>query len=121
MTFQSAAEMGTRKVITDHSTIGLVITSDGSITDIPREHYLQAEERVIGELTALGKPYILVLNSTHPWNPETQELAGQLGAKYNLPVVPVDCMRMSMEEITRLLGEALSMFPVPEVQVEFEK
>lgn len=121
MTFQTAAEMGTEKVINDHSTIGLVVTTDGSITDIPREQYIRAEERVIGELTALGKPFILVVNSTHPWNPETQELAAQLSGKYNLPAVPIDCMRMTMEEITQVMGEALSMFPVPEVQVELDK
>ncbi|HEX2954531.1 MAG TPA: stage IV sporulation protein A [Bacillota bacterium] len=121
MTFQSAAEMGTQKVITEHSTIGLVITTDGSITDIPRDQYVQAEERVIAELNAIGKPFILVINSTHPWNPETQQLAGQLSAKYNLPAVAIDCMQMKMEEISHVLSEVLSMFPVPEVQVELEK
>ena len=117
ITFQAAAEMGTRKVIADHSTLGLVVTTDGSITDIPRESYIQAEERVINELSALGKPFVIVLNSLHPMEPMTQELASQMMEKYQVPVVPMDCMRMGAEETAGVLGEVLSMFPVQEIQV----
>lgn len=117
VTFQAAAEMGTRKVIADHSTLGLVVTTDGSITDIPRESYIPAEERVVNELRALGKPFVLVLNSTHPYDPATREMAAQLVDKYQVPVVPMDCMRMGAEETAGVLGEVLSMFPVQEIQV----
>lgn len=121
MTFQDAAEMGTQKVITDHSTIGLVITTDGSITEIPRESYIEAEKRVISELAELGKPYVVVLNSIKPYSPETQALAAQLSAEYNLPVVPMDCMNASDQQIAGVLAEVLSMFPVQEIQVDLAK
>lgn len=96
--FQEAAEMGTRKVITDHSTIGIVVTTDGSITDIPRENYLEAEERVIGELKELGKPFVVILNSVYPEAPETQELVHELEEKYDLPVLAMNCSEMSTED-----------------------
>ena len=121
MTFQAAAEMGTQKVITDHSTIGLVITTDGSITEIPRESYVEAEKRVIAELTAIGKPYVVILNSTRPYSPETQSLAARLSLEYNLPVVAMDCLNATMEQLTGVLAEVLSMFPVQEVRVDLAK
>ncbi|HHU50625.1 MAG TPA: stage IV sporulation protein A [Firmicutes bacterium] len=119
VTFQVAAEMGTRKVIQDHSTIGLVITSDGSITEIPRANYVPAEERVITELTSLGKPFIVLLNSIHPQDEQTQLLATDLAIKYNVPVLPVDCLHLAEGEITQIMHEVLRMFPVQEVQVNF--
>jgi stage IV sporulation protein A len=121
MTFQEAAERGTKKVITDHSTIGLVISTDGSITEIPRDSYVPAEERVVAELTDLGKPFIMLLNSVHPDSSETRELASQLSMKYGIPVVPVDCMQLTVQEVTGVLGEVLSMFPVQEIQINLDK
>jgi len=115
--FEEAAEFGTRKVISDHSTIGLVILTDGSITDIPRGSYVPAEERVIGELHDLGKPFAAVLNSTHPWARETLDLATRLAAKYGVPVIPMDCLKMDIEDVLGILREVLYEFPVREVSV----
>ena len=115
--FEEAAEFGTRKVISDHSTIGLVILTDGSITDIPRRSYVPAEERVIEELRDLGKPFAAVLNSTHPWAQETVDLAKELTERYGVPVIPMDCLRMDMEDVLRILREVLYEFPVREVSV----
>lgn len=119
VTFQTAAEMGTRKVITDHSTIGLVVTTDGSITEIPRENYLAAEERVIDELTLLGKPFIILLNSVNPEAESTIELGKELAEKYQVPVLPVDCLKMEAKEINRIVQGILHMFPVQEIQFDF--
>lgn len=119
VTFQEAAEMGTRKVIQDHSTIGLVITTDGSITNIPRHDYISPEERVISELTELGKPFVVLLNSTHPEDGMTKATAAEMMEKYNVPVLPVDCMHMGNEDINRIVQEILRMFPVQEIQVNF--
>ena len=90
--FGEAAELGTRKVITDHSTIGLVITTDGTISDIPREDYAAAEKRVIDELRAINKPFIVLLNCVDPKAPSSVALASDLSAAYQVPVVPVSCM-----------------------------
>lgn len=119
--FQEAAEIGTRKVITDHSTIGIVVTTDGSIAEIPREAYIDAEERVITELKQLGKPFIVILNSTRPYAEHTMELSRSLEEKYNIPVLPVDCMEMSSEDIMQILEEVLYEFPVAEVNIELPK
>ena len=115
--FQEAAEIGTRKVITDHSTIGLVVTTDGSITDITREKYVEAEERVVEELKELNKPFLLLLNSTKPANPETQALAAELQDKYNVPVLPLDAAELNEGDIEKILEEILYEFPVNEVAV----
>jgi len=116
VTFQAAAEMGTRKVIRDHSTIGLVVTTDGSITGIPRENYLPAEERVINELALLGKPFIVLLNSVNPGAESTIALGQELAEKYQVPVLPIDCLKMGIQEINRVVQEILRMFPVQEIQ-----
>ncbi|MEW6105536.1 MAG: stage IV sporulation protein A [Bacillota bacterium] len=115
--FEEAAEFGTRKVITDHSTIGLVVLTDGSITEIPRENYAPAEERVIAELRQLHKPFVAVLNSVAPWSREAQDLASKLAEKYQVPVIPLDCMRMDVEDVKGVLREVLYEFPVREVSV----
>ncbi len=115
--FEEAAEFGTRKVISDHSTIGLVILTDGSITDIPRGNYVAAEERVIQELQDLGKPFAAVLNSTHPWARDTLDLATKLATKYGVPVIPMDCLKMDMEDVLSVLREVLYEFPIREVNV----
>ncbi|MGE5550722.1 MAG: stage IV sporulation protein A [Bacteroidota bacterium] len=121
MTFQQAAEIGTRKVITEHSTIGLVVITDGSITEIPRGNYLPAEERVISELRELGKPFVVILNSAHPHLPDTQNLAMTLQEKYGLPVLPMDCAQMGQAEIASIFSQILYMFPVREVNVDFPR
>ena len=87
--FVEAAEIGTNKVIKDHSTIGIVITTDGSIGEISRENYVEAEERIVSELREIGKPFIMVLNSTHPTNTETQNLSQNLTNTYGVPVIPI--------------------------------
>ncbi|MGI6343922.1 MAG: stage IV sporulation protein A [Bacillota bacterium] len=115
--FEEAAELGTRKVIADHSTIGVVITTDGTITDLPREAYESAEERVVKELQELGKPFIIVLNSANPFNPEALALKEELEAKYQAAVVPLDCTRLNTADIHGLLREILYEFPVKEVTV----
>ncbi|MEW6045137.1 MAG: stage IV sporulation protein A [Bacillota bacterium] len=115
--FEQAAEIGTRRVITEHSTIGLVVVTDGSITDIPREAYVPAEERVIGELRELGKPYLVLLNSIHPADPSTQQLAATLRDRYGVPVLPVDALRMTHDELLAILQELLWEFPVREVGI----
>lgn len=119
--FQEAAELGTRKVINDHSTIGLVVLTDGSISDIPREDYLEAEERVVSELKALEKPFLVVLNSIHPDSPETQNIAKELEEKYDVTVVPVDCLRMTQSDLVDLLHEVLFEFPVREVSFKLPR
>ena len=115
--FQEAAEIGTRKVIADHSTIGIVIVTDGSITEIPRESYLEAEERVIFELKELNKPFIIVLNSVHPYDPETLALAETLGERYNVSVIPVNAYSMDHDDVMRVLHQSLYEFPVTEVNI----
>ncbi|NLY75611.1 MAG: stage IV sporulation protein A [Firmicutes bacterium] len=121
VSFVEAAEMGTAKVITDHSTVGLVITTDGSITEISRADYLPAEERVINELKALGKPFVIILNSTHPEDYETQELAAELQNKYQTSVLAVNCLQMSSANIESVLQELLYMFPVREIKIDFPR
>ncbi|MBC7323723.1 MAG: stage IV sporulation protein A, partial [Moorella sp. (in: Bacteria)] len=113
--FQEAAETGTRKVITDHATMGIVVTTDGSITEISREEYIDAEERVIWELKALGKPFVVLLNSTHPLADETLALAGELESAYDVPVLPVDCLHLKEDDILHIMEEGLYEFPVAEV------
>ncbi|MCK4259052.1 MAG: stage IV sporulation protein A [Halanaerobiales bacterium] len=116
--FQEASEIGTQRVIQDHSTIGLVLTTDGSITDLPRENYIQAEERVIYELQDLGKPFLIVLNSTDPNGPIARKLADNLRVKYGVPVVPVDCQHLKKEDITYILQEILYEFPIREIRIK---
>lgn len=119
--FQEAAEIGTRKVIAEHSTIGLVIVTDGTITDIPRENYVEAEERVIRELKELQKPFLIIMNSTNPNSKEARELAAKLEGQYDLPVLPVNCAELSQEDIYSILQEVLYEFPVKEVNITLPK
>lgn len=119
--FNMAAEIGTQKVISEHSTIGLVITTDGSITDIPREEYAEAEERVVRELQEIKKPFAVLLNSTHPADAATTALCASLSEKYGVPVCPVDCMNMTEEEIRHILEMILFEFPIREIDVELPR
>jgi stage IV sporulation protein A len=121
VSFTTAAEMGTQKVIADHSTIGLVIATDGSITDITRSEYLAAEERVVGELKALGKPFVVILNSLHPEEEATKELAVELQAKYQVPVLRIDCQKLTPNQVDEIIQELLYMFPVQEIKVDFPR
>ena len=115
--FIEAAEIGTEKVIKEHSTIGIVVTSDGSIGDFQRNDYLEAENRVITELKEIGKPFIVVLNSTHPTLPDTEYLANSLKEEYNIPVLPINIESMNEKDMYDILREALYEFPVLEVRV----
>ena len=117
ITMREAAEIGTKKVITEHSTIGIVITTDGSVTDIPRESYIDAENRVVNELRALNKPFILILNSSHPGAPETQELREELEAQYGISCVAMNCMTMQEEDIIDILKAILNEFPITEIGI----
>ena len=113
--FDLAAETGTRKVIRDHSTIGVVVTTDGSISDIPRAGYEKAEARVIAELEELGKPYVILLNSAHPASPETAQLAAALEEKYGRSVLPVSCIDLDGPALETILETVLYEFPVREL------
>ncbi len=115
--FGEAAEVGTRKVIAEHSTVGLVVTTDGTITEIPRENYVEAEERVIAEIKAIGKPFVLVLNSAIPEAQETLELAAELQEKFDVPVVPTNCSQLTEDDIFAVMEQLLLEFPVKEVNV----
>lgn len=116
--FIEAAEIGTEKVIKDHSSIGIVVTTDGSIGEIKRESYVEAEKRVIDELKEIGKPFIVILNSVHPMLPETENLAENLRAEYDIPVIPISVENMTERDMYGILKEALFEFPVVEVKVE---
>ena len=115
--FEEAAELGTRKVIADHSTIGIVVTTDGSIVELPREAYEEAEERAVGELKALGKPFIVALNSVHPRDAATQELRRRLEEKYGVPVLATDILNMREEDVGALMESLLFEFPLREIRI----
>lgn len=119
--FNMAAEVGTQKVINEHSTIGLVITTDGSISDIPREEYEEAEERVIDELTNINKPFAVILNCKNPESNESKELSKNLTEKYGKPVIPVNCLEIGEKEIKEILTEILLQFPVKEINIKIPK
>ena len=114
--FTRAAEIGTRKVITDHSTIGLVVTTDGSIGDLKREAYIPAEEKTVQELKSLGKPFVILLNSVKPYSDETEKLAEILVQKYGVSVLPVNCEQLKREDVIRILNQVLKEFPVTQIR-----
>ena len=115
--FEQAAEIGTRKVIADHATIGLVVTTDGSIADLPRDAYADPEERVVRELKQLGKPFIMVLNSRHPEEETTEKLRGRLSERYAVPVMALNVKEMSLADILGVFEQVLFQFPLREIQV----
>ncbi|MEH7546139.1 MULTISPECIES: stage IV sporulation protein A [Bacillaceae] len=115
--FHEAAEIGTRKVIQEHSTIGVVVTTDGTIGEIPRSNYIEAEERVINELKEVGKPFIMVVNSAQPYHPATETLRSSLSEKYDIPVLAMSVESMRDSDVLNVLREALYEFPVLEVNV----
>ena len=116
--FNMAAEIGTQKVITEHSTIGLVITTDGSISEIPREEYEEAEERVISELKATNRPYIVLLNCVYPNTDEARRLAAERSAQYGVPVLPVNCVDITEADIREILAKLLYQFPIREIRLD---
>ncbi len=118
MEFQRAAELGTHKVICDHSTIGLVITTDGSIGEIPRDDYIEAEERVINELKALNKPFAVLVNSMFPDSESAGELRQRLMERYDVPVMAVNCLELEAEEIYSIIQTVLFEFPLRELRIE---
>lgn len=117
--FNMAAEIGTKKVITEHSTIGLVITTDGSISTIPRDEYEEAEERVISELKTLDKPFVVLMNTIEPNSSSVVELCKGLCEKYGVPVIPVNCLELTEKEVNDILSDILYEFPVSNVGISF--
>ena len=115
--FTEAAEIGTEKVIKEHSTIGIVVTQDGSIGEFKRDDYIEVEHRVVNELTTIGKPFIVILNTTHPTQTETKELSIKLQEEYQVPVLPINVEAMSEKDMYDILKEALYEFPVLEVRI----
>ncbi len=117
MEFEQAAEIGTRKVISEHSTVGVVVTTDGSITEIPRSDYEKAEERVVNELSALKKPFVILLNTADPSGAEAEKLAEEMGAKYGAAVIPVSCADMDENDLNNIMEKILYEFPLMELRV----
>ena len=115
--FTEAAEIGTEKVIKEHSTIGIVVTQDGSIGEFKRDDYVEVEHRVVNELTTIGKPFIVILNTTHPTQTDTKELSESLKEEYNVPVLPINVEAMNEKDMYDILREALYEFPVLEVRI----
>lgn len=119
--FEEAAEIGTKKVIQEHSTIGILLTTDGSVTDIPREDYISAEERVVKELKELNKPFIIVLNSSEPYSEYTKELARKLEDKYQTSVIPTDCANLNSDDLNDIFARILYEFPIEQININFPK
>ena len=119
--FTKAAEIGTRKVIHDHATIGFVVTTDGSVTDLPRENYVAAEEKTVKELKSIGKPFIILLNCRKPYGEEAEALKKQMEEKYGVPVFPVNCEQLKNEDINEIMRQVLFEFPVTEVEFYIPK
>ena len=115
--FIEAAEIGTEKVIRDHSSIGIVVTTDGSFGEIPRSNYIDAERRIVSELKDIGKPFIMILNSSHPMLPETERIADNLRDEYDIPVLPMSIEAMNEKDLYNVLKESLYEFPVTEIKV----
>lgn len=117
--FEQAAEIGTKKVIAEHSTIGILVTTDGTITEIPREDYIEAEERVVKELKEMKKPFVIVLNTSMPDAEETLSLARELEQKYNVPVIPTDCTMLNQNDVNRIFGKILYEFPIERINIKY--
>ncbi len=119
MPFETAAELGTRKVIVEHSTVGIVVTTDGSITDIPREEYIEAEERVINELKEINKPFIILMNCQNPMDKYSIDMANKLTEKYNTSVIPISCVDLNLEDINEIFSKLLYEFMIERINVKF--
>ena len=119
--FELAAEMGTKKVIEEHSTIGILVTTDGSITEIPREDYVEAEERVVRELKALNKPFVIVLNTDNPYSEYTKDLARKLEEKYETSVLPTNCANLTNDDVNDIFGKILYEFPIERININYPR
>ncbi|MDD3174393.1 MAG: stage IV sporulation protein A, partial [Herbinix sp.] len=119
--FTQAAEIGTKKVINDHSTIGIVMTTDGSFGELPRANYRAPEEKTIEELKHLGKPFIVLLNTNKPYSTETLKIAEEMTQEYNVPVMPVNAEQLKKDDITRIMENILSVFPITELSFYMPK
>ena len=119
--FEEAAEIGTKKVIEEHSTIGILITTDGSVTELSREDYLPAEERVAKELRNQNKPYIIILNTSNPNSESAQKLSRELEEKYDAPVMPINCANLTASDINEIMSKLLYEFPINEINIELPK
>jgi len=117
--FEEAAEIGTKRVITEHSTIGILVTTDGSITEIPRADYIEAEERVVKELKQMNKPFVIVLNTAQPYSDDTKRLALDLENQYGVSVIPTDCTNLNIEDVNDIFGKILYEFPVERININF--
>jgi stage IV sporulation protein A len=112
-----AAELGTRKVITDHSTVGIVVTTDGTVTEIPRSDYEEAEERVIRELQEIGKPFLVLLNSREPNSARARDISGEIEARYGVKCIPVNCLELDEDTVADLIRGLLYEFPLQELDL----
>ncbi len=119
--FNMAAEIGTRKVITDHSTVGIIVTTDGSITDLDRDEYRECEERLVSEMKELGKPYVMLMNTLYPTSDEINGTCKKLSEEYSCPVIPINCLEMGEEEIKTVLEKLLYSFPIKEINIAMPK
>lgn len=118
MPFNEAAEIGTKKVITEHSTIAVMVTTDGSFGELPRQNYIKAEEQVVNELKQTKKPFCIILNTTTPDSSETEKLRESMAEKYQAPVLSVDCANLNEDNISKILEEVLKQFPIESIQVK---
>ncbi|MBR4723314.1 MAG: stage IV sporulation protein A [Clostridia bacterium] len=121
MPFSEAAELGTKKVICDHSTIGILITTDGSICDIDRASYIKPEARVVNELKEINKPFVIVLNSQYPDSEACRNLRAELSEKYGVPVVCANCQALTESDISNIMETVLFEFPLNEITFDFPK
>lgn len=119
--FETAAELGTKKVIVEHSTVGIIITTDGTITDIPRDEYTAAEERVVNELKELNKPFIMLMNCQNPNDTYSIQMANDLSAKYGATVIPVNCLELNLDDINSIFSKLLYEFMIERVEVKFPR
>ena len=121
MPFGEAAEIGTKKVIQDHSTIGILVTTDGSFSGISRDDYILAEERVVKELKEINKPFVIVLNTVAPYSDYSKDLANSLEEKYDCPVIPTDCSNLSLYDINEIFSKVLYEFPIERINISYPK
>lgn len=121
MPFEVAAELGTKKVIVDHSTVGIIITTDGTISDIPRIEYEMAEERVVSELKEINKPFIILMNTANPYDEYAIMMAEELSNKYNSTVIPINCLEMNLEDINNIFSKLLYEFTIERIDVNLPK
>ncbi len=119
--FEEAAELGTKKVINDHSTIGMVVTTDGSITEIDRDEYIEAEKRVINELKSINKPFVILLNTTRPNDSETDLLREELEVKYSVPVIVVNCAQLRIDDVNAIMERILFEFSICEININMPR